>query len=297
VVKASRYGDPTIHAGARDESTMASEQPKDLFLGSMRTLAVVAGFSNRVSLLLRGESTTRNGELASMVHARLCAHARSVGGIATSSMFDHSAIMALARMIIDGMTMFCYLMEAVTDEAWSLRYNVLRLHDTTARIKLLRAWHDKSQYADLVDGREELVRSISSSVTFCAMKDEQQKRLLTGEEIFVGGMRRAARTAGWSEDKFIAIYNYFSAHIHAAPMSYFRMRRHSVDYLAPNEMQYGSAAMAIEVATACLRRTSLRYLDSSASSQPKVLQTVLESLRSEDSECTVFKDTNESGQQ
>ena len=275
---------------AKGSITTSTAEPRGTFLSALTQLATLGGLSNNVSLLIRGESTTRSGELASMVHASMCAHARSVGAIATSSMFDHSAILALSRMLVDGLTMYAYLRESVEDAVWTLRYKVMELHDVTARIKLVRAWQERVEYDDLRNMRESLVGQIKASVVFQGLGEERKKRLLTGEEMFVEGMRKAARVAGWSEEKFISIYNYFSAHIHSAPMSYWRMRQHRVDYLEPGPMQFGSAAMAIEVAVACLRRVTVRQLMESPKFSPNEgWGEYLTQLREEDSKCDVFQ--------
>jgi hypothetical protein len=258
------------------------------FSVALDQLAVIGGFSNHVSMLLTGRPTDRQSELASMVHAKACAHARSIGAISHASMFDHSAIVGIARMIIECLTMYAYLSERTTESGWQLRYLVIRLHDTTSRIKLLRAWRDKSDYIDLTEGRANLISQIKRNAEYATLSDEQQNRLTRGEEMFVGGMRRAATQAGWDADRFLALYNYFSAHLHGAPMSFIRMRVHRVDYFNPSEAQQQTAAFAIEVATACLRRITLRHLRDFDWQSDSLLRVTLEQIRRDDADCAVF---------
>lgn len=92
-----------------------------MFEDALADLAKIGGFSNMVSVELRGSPTDYPGELASMVHGKMCAHARSVGAIARSSMFDHSAIVGLSRMIVEGLTMYAYLKQLVPKDVWALR--------------------------------------------------------------------------------------------------------------------------------------------------------------------------------
>ena len=268
--------------------TPASES-QQAFAEALDELAVIGGFSNHVSIALVGLPTNRAGELASMVHAKMCAHGRSIGAICKSSMFDHSAIISLGRMMMDGMTMYFYLLEKITDDEWALRYLVLRLHDTVARIKLIRASKPKSEYADLTAGRLSLVEEIKQSPCYGLLNTAQQERVVTGEEIFVGGMRHAAtRVGGWREETFLALYNYFSAHMHTAPMSYMRMRTHTVDYFAASEAQYASARMAMIVSVACLRRVSLHCLDRQPGAHSQFSTEHLASVRQQDADCNVF---------
>ena len=201
-----RRTQPGHEAGATALETALSE------------LAKIGGFSNMVSMELAGSPTDRQGELASMVHGKMCAHARSIGAIVQSPMFDHSGIVALCRMIVEDLTTYAYLKQAVSPEVWHLRDLVLRLHDTVARITLLRAWKDRTDDRDLRTGRIELEAAIEASPIFQQLPDTQKDALRTGTQIFVGGMRRAAKEAGWAEARFTALYSYLSAHVHGAPM-------------------------------------------------------------------------------
>jgi hypothetical protein len=59
-------------------------------------------------------------------------------------------------------------------------------------------------YAGLVTGRGQLITKIEMHPRFRQESEERQKRLLSGEEMFIGGMRRAARLVGWNDDQFRA---------------------------------------------------------------------------------------------
>jgi hypothetical protein len=226
-------------------------------------LSEVSGFASAVSIVQLGRSTDRCGELASMVHSKMCAHAESIIHLRVSPLFDHSAIVGIGRMMMESTTMYFYLRENIRAEEWQLRHDLLKLHDTSSRIKLLRAWAKTEELEDLRQAQKVLRNDIQVNSSFVKLTAEQQKRLLTGEDMFVGGMRAAAaRTVGWRMENFSAIYAYFSAHAHTSPMSFFRMRAHAIDYLIPNSVQHDVAAMAAEVAVSCLRRVTLDYLGS-----------------------------------
>jgi hypothetical protein len=276
---------------ADDAKLGESTETLKIFAEALNDLATVGGFSNHVSQMLTGlPAEGRADELASMVHAKMSAHARSIGALCQSSMFDHSAIVGLARMMIECMTTFFYLKEKLSPDEWSLRWLILSLHDTVSRIKLMRAWRPKVAYADLTAGRASLVEEIKRSTVFRGLVAEQQERLLTGEEIFVGGMRRAAtRAAGWREETFAAIYNYFSVHVHSAPMSYMRMRSQKIDYLDPSTTQIALAVMAIAVARDSLRRVSVHRLNECPPELLKKMEgDLLSKIRREDTECNTF---------
>ena len=222
------------------------------FRAQIDALAVLGGFANHVSMSQSGLPTTKSGSLASMVFAKSCAHARSIAAIAVeSSMFDHHAIMSLTRMILEAATMTAYLLDPVCEEEWQFRYALLRLHDTVARIKLLRSFSTTSD--DLRAGRDALKAELASSPILQSMPDDRRKRLLSGEEMFVMGMRAVAtKIMGWDETQFTGVYAYFSAHTHSAPMSFVRMADHGIDYYQPSSAQIDILALSMEVSIACL---------------------------------------------
>lgn len=285
-----------------EKAAARKEQRKDPGMVSVQTkihapvsralndLALVGGFANHVSLELAGEPTTRAGEMASMLHAKMCAHARTVGAICASSMFDHSALMSLARMMVEGLTMFTYIMEPVPAEQWEFRRLVLQLHDTEARIKFVRIAPEVGQLGELQKGRSELKATIQKHSEFAGLTSEQQQRLLSGNEVFVIGMRKVAKLlVGWDPDVFTALYSYFSAHSHSSPMSFMRTRDHKIDYHHPSDQQFAMANLAIDVATACLRRVTLQHLDTIPEKSMRFNQALLSEIRDADRNNGLFK--------
>lgn len=194
----------------------------------MDELSVLGGFANDVSNNQRGLPTTIAGSLSSMVFAKCCAHARSIGAISKqSSMFDHHAIMALARMIMEASTMIAYLLDPVEPDEWEFRYILLRLHDTVARIKLVRGF--ELQADDLKAGRDQIKGELEAHPTFLKLAEDRRKRMAGGEEMFAIGMRSVAtRIMGWNERQFNGVYAYFSAHTHSAPMSFMLVQKLTV---------------------------------------------------------------------
>jgi hypothetical protein len=223
----------------------------------------ITDFSLRVSDALQGEPTTDAGQLGSFVHAKMCANAVSTEHLFTSPLADHSAIIALCRMIMEAMTLYFYLTKQVRDDEWECRRLTLRLHDTVNRIKLMRGFQSRNEYGDLINGRAELKGKLRENSFFKSLKVEQQDRLLTGEHFYVGGVQRAAQDAGWNFRKYIAHYSYFSSHAHSAPMSFLRFIKHRVSFGEPSDAQRAAVISALCVAEFCLLKTSLAHLNSS----------------------------------
>jgi hypothetical protein len=226
-------------------------------------------FSLRVSGALHGEPTTDAGQLGSFVHAKMCANAVSTEHLFSSPLADHSAIIALCRMIMEAMTLYFYLTKSVAADEWECRRLVLKLHDTVNRIKLMRGFQSENEYADLISGRAKLEGELRENSFFKSLQAEQQDRLLTGEHFYVGGVQRAAKDAGWDFRKYIAHYSYFSSHAHSAPMSFMRFIKHKVSFGEPSDAQRGSVTSALCAAELCLLKTSLAHLNSSPTAVPK----------------------------
>ena len=190
-------------------------------------------------------------------------------------------------MIIEGLTMITYLLEVVSPDIWRLRYCVLLLHDTVSRIKFLRT--GSGETGELKDGRARLVTEIASNPAFSILSATRQAKLLGGEEVFINGMRRAAESAGWDADIFTSTYSFFSVHAHSSPQSFFRVRPQAIDYYNPGDAQVALACHGLRVATGCLRRASLRYLDHNSDAEHWISSAFLTKIREDDKEEQIFR--------
>jgi hypothetical protein len=125
----------------------------------------VVDFSMRVSLELSGTPATTQTELSSFVHTKKCINGTSIEHMLNAALKDHSAVIALCRMIMEASVLFMYLQETVTEEEWACRHLCLKLHDTVNRIKLFRGFQTAGKHADLRKGREELTTELQANET------------------------------------------------------------------------------------------------------------------------------------
>src|ERR1039457_5080663 len=137
--------------------------PEELLKRTLKTFHTVIDFALRVSLKLNGQPTTVLSEMASIVHTKMCINATSAEHLCGAKLFDHSAIMTVCRMCLEAMTLYYYLNKEVDAAEWDCRELVLRLHDTSARIKLMRATKAERQYQDLLDGRDSIKQEIENN--------------------------------------------------------------------------------------------------------------------------------------
>jgi hypothetical protein len=248
-----------------------SNEGKKIYDTAFQSLSEIGPFALQVSKAFRGKPADRRGQLASVVFGKICTHARSVVTLTESIMFDHSAIIAVSRMVVEGMTMFFYLRQEVNDEMWALRDLVLRLHVTTTQVMGMRSHKPKEAYKEYEDGKKALIKQIKTHPLYRTFGPEQQERMIRGGEIFIGGMRRAAmQTGAWTEEMFVGTYAYLSSHAHSAPLSFFNIQRVGVNPHNPVDYQYGLAGFGIEITAGCLRRTTLRFLDDCLEMHPEM---------------------------
>lgn len=190
--------------------------------------------------------------------------------------------------------MIAYLLDPVSDDEWTFRHTLLRLHDTVGRLKLMRGFGMPAD--DLRAGKYELKAQIEADPTYHKLSDERKKRVASGEEMFAVGMRNVAtRMMGWDDTQFNGVYAYFSAHTHSAPVSFSRMADHGIDYLHPSDTQFEILALSMEVAIACLRRSMLRMLEGHPEMIAEFHPRLMDEAYEDDADCPFFSNPLQAG--
>ncbi len=208
-------------------------------------------------------------------------------------MFDHHAMMALGRMIAEGSTMIAYLLDPVDEEEENFRHILPELHDTVNRLHLVSALEGEAD--DLREGRKQLVAQLQAHPRFGTVPECRRERLMTGNEMFVVGMRTVAvKMMGWDERRFSGIYSYLSAHAHSSPVSFMRMEEHEIDYFQPSRKQFELPGSAILVAAECLRRSLLRIVERHPEAIPLLPADELARAREEDADSPLLKKSTRS---
>jgi len=77
----------------------------------------------------------------------------------------------------------------------------------------------------------------------------------------------------------IALYNYFSAQTHAAPMSMMRFKLHDTDFFEPSDAQKSIVCSALNIAEMCLVRVAVKHFDLSPRAQIEVSKLASEHFR------------------
>ena len=136
-----------------DDSTndLASEEHFE------RMIMLLSLISSRVA----GLDMPLNYSLATGVLGRICVSATSVQSLFRGyeerrlPFLDHVSIAVLCRSIIESSIMYWYLMEEVSEEEWSFRYQVLKIHDMASRVRFF-----KTLVGDVADNQRAVLRSL-----------------------------------------------------------------------------------------------------------------------------------------
>jgi Family of unknown function (DUF5677) len=233
----------------------------DLIFGAQPgedTFEQVVALTMQVSLLIAGEKTTIRHSYASYMLYRICTVATSVTELYLRhereplTTLDYSSIAVLCRTIIDASIMYWYLTEEITDDEWNFRLAVLNVHDSASRVRLFKGIDPneaETQRANLVAKKN----ALSDLALFNARTEEEKAKLLSGQTMYVNGMRSLLKSMNVGKVYFDGLYNYLSAHVHLAPLSYFRLRQGSAEEVtfARGFMQlclYEASRMVVRVA-------------------------------------------------
>lgn len=139
--------------------------------------------------------------------------------------WDYSSATGIARTILELRLTFYYLcIDACTEDEWNCRWNLLNLHDCTSRIRLFQAMPSGGkQVSPLTESAEELKDRLRSNPFFCGFAEGQQRKLLNGQTAYLMSLEDIAERAGLAKENFRWLYVLFSSHVHAYPMSFYRI--------------------------------------------------------------------------
>ncbi len=84
-----------------------------------------------------------------------------------------------------------------------------------------------SEYKRVAKERKEI---IEANPEFKSLDAEGQRRLLSGQEFHVGGLRALVRQTGFGVEQYEHISAYLSAFVHSAPVSFYRHLEHKIDF-------------------------------------------------------------------
>lgn len=152
--------------------------------------------------------------------------------------WDYSSMTGVTRTIIELRIAFYYLCtEECSEDEWYFRWNLFNLHDCTTRIRMF----DALAGAEHIEGFREQAKGFSEEAAsfrsqaaelrerltvspfFATVDQKQRKKLLHGQTAYLFPLEEIAERAGIEKALFRWLYVLFSSHVHALPMSFYRL--------------------------------------------------------------------------
>lgn len=164
--------------------------------------------------------------------------------------WDYSSMTGIARTLIELRIAFFYLcVEQCSENEWQFRRNLFNLHDCSSRIRMFEALGNKSQVDSLREAAEDLKSRLISNPFFDTIEQNRRKRLLHGQTAYLFSLEVLAERAGIELGMFRWLYVLFSSHVHALPMSFYRIGRDGDDrgkgLPSPSEESYSALCLSL----------------------------------------------------
>lgn len=138
--------------------------------------------------------------------------------------WDYATCCNISRTMLENRLCFHYFcIEECTDEEWNCRWNILNLHDCTARIRLFTALNNIDQVDALSEQANELKDRLRNNVFFQCLKPGEQKTYLNGQKAYMQPLEEIAEKTGTPRETFRWMYTFLSSHVHSLPFSFYRM--------------------------------------------------------------------------
>ncbi|HLX14661.1 MAG TPA: DUF5677 domain-containing protein [Bradyrhizobium sp.] len=243
-------------------------------------------FAISVSKLAAGRTQNLPRLMASYVFTRACVCADTIRYALRREIekskdvtLDHYSISVLARNLIEASLMFHYLMEdGVSDDEWSLRGKLFYLHDATLKLRLFKTINAAESYKAFKQDVTELRETIRKSRAFAKLDAKHQERILSGQELYIGGLRSTVKLAGLSAKYFDGMYARLSAEVHISPTSFFETDKR-LSFATPADYQYYMAALALAHARRLLMGATIRLAESDPIVSDKIEAKSLQLMR------------------
>lgn len=156
------------------------------------------------------------------------------------------------------LALFYIAIEPMTRDEWECRWNVFNLHDCRSRIKLFEAaatMRDEppsSEIAQMEQIIPDLQARLQGNPVFQGLAGKQQQRFLRGEAAYMDAQEDIAERAGFGRDKFRYFQRLLSSHVHALPMSFYRIAEDGRGRGVPNVTEEGYTSLCLTLASTLL---------------------------------------------
>lgn len=241
------------------------EEKKEYFTTALNALDEEIRRAIKISETRNGVQHTGRQLRVLDAFGKVMAHVLSIKMIADKSIetddasfLDHYSLATLSRTVIDSSIMVHYLSEPKLNALeWEIRRNVIYLHDANNRkrflryaMKLVNFPPDEVSENLKEDDKQKIIGIIKNCGAELGYSSDKVNRLLSGQHVFIDGLRGAVREADLDLGQFEFSYTYLSNHVHSHPVSYIRAKQMALSFLKPSEFQYVLSGFCLE--TVCM---------------------------------------------
>lgn len=174
--------------------------------------------------------------------------------------WDYGSLTGVVRSMLETRLTFHYLcVDPCPPDEWDCRWNLLNLHDCTARIRLFQAQEEMTgtevaDIAGLEAQAEELRQRLNSNAFFGALPEKQQRKFLKGRDAHLYPLEELAERADLGRGTFKFLHVLFSQHVHGLPMSFYRMGGDNPERGRglPSEIEEGYTSLCLSFALTLL---------------------------------------------
>ena len=164
--------------------------------------------------------------------------------------WDYASMTGIVRTMIELRSAFHYLcVDPCSSEEWNCRWNLFNLHDCVSRIRMFDARGESDEVSALSTEADALRARIRTNSFFQSLDPKRHKKLLHGQTAYLYPMEVLAERAGMELATFRWLYVLLSTHVHALPMSFYRVSGETEargrGLPSPTEQNYTSLCLSL----------------------------------------------------
>jgi hypothetical protein len=169
--------------------------------------------------------------------------------------WDYASAAGIVRTMLELRIAFYYLCSEKCDEKeWECRWNIFNLHDCTSRIRMFTAMENNEE-VDLLSNIADQIRTrLIENSFFESLPDKKKKAALNGQSAYLFPLEDIAEKAGIEKSQFRWLYVFLSSHVHALPMSFYRIGEERGRSL-PTPVEEGYTKLCLSLASTFLVNT------------------------------------------
>lgn len=169
--------------------------------------------------------------------------------------WDYASAAGIVRTMLELRIAFYYLCsEECNKEEWECRWNIFNLHDCTSRIRMFSSMDGNEDVDKLLQTADEIRERLKLNTYFETLPEKKKKAALHGQSAYLYPLEDIAEKVGIEKAQFRWLYVLLSSHVHALPMSFFRIGDERGTGL-PTPVEVGYTSICLSLASTFLVST------------------------------------------